>query len=62
MIIHPRPDPQTNRKYDRSEWIFKLEEVADFNRDTIQSYFSRYRHDAGIARSKPPAAEGATRP
>jgi hypothetical protein len=27
-----------------------LEEVSDFNRDTIQSYFSRYRLDTGTIR------------
>ncbi len=45
MVIHPAPDQQAHRTYDRSEWIWKLEEVSDFNRDTIQSYFSRYRLD-----------------
>jgi hypothetical protein len=48
MVIHPAPDQQAHRTYDRSEWIWKLEEVSDFNRDTIQAYFSRYRHDVGV--------------
>ena len=50
MIVHPAPDQQNHRTFDRSEWIWKLEEMRDFNRDTIQSYFSRYRHDTGTGR------------
>lgn len=43
MVIHPVPDQRNHRTFDRSEWIWKLEEVHNFNRDTIESYFSRYR-------------------
>ena len=49
LVIHPAPD-RTHSKFDRSEWIFKLEEVSDFKRDTIRSYFARYRLDAAAAR------------
>lgn len=45
MVITPSFDKQTNRMIGRGELICKLEEVSDFNRDTIQSYFSRYRHE-----------------
>jgi hypothetical protein len=50
MIIHPHADQQAYRMVGRSEWIWKLEEVRDFKRDTIQSYFSRYLHDTGTTR------------
>lgn len=38
----------------RSEWIWKLEELADFNRDSIQFYFSKCRHDLEAARASRP--------
>jgi hypothetical protein len=53
MVIHPAPDQQNHRTYDRSEWIWRLEEVRDFNRDTIESYFARYLHDTGAAAGTP---------
>ena len=43
LVVNAGFDTKRNFKYDRSEWIWKLEERSDFNRDTIQSYFSRYR-------------------
>jgi hypothetical protein len=43
MVVTPRRDKQTNRLAGRSEWTWKLEELADFNRDSIQFYFSKYQ-------------------
>jgi len=43
LVVNAGLDTKRNFKYDRSEWIWKLEEVSDFNRDSIQSWFSRYR-------------------
>jgi hypothetical protein len=47
MVLHPAPDLHNHRKFDRSEWIWALEEVHDFNRDNAKVWFSRYRHDTG---------------
>jgi hypothetical protein len=42
MVITPGRDKRTNRIPGRSEWTWKLEELTDFNRDSIQFYFSKY--------------------
>ena len=46
MIIRPHQDQQAHRIVGRSEWIWKLEEVSDFNRDNAKAWFSRYLHES----------------
>ena len=48
MVIHAGTDPQTHQKFDRSEWIFTLKEMRDFDRDNAKAWFSRYRHAGPI--------------
>jgi len=45
LVVRPRLVPNSNQVADRSEWVWALQEIRNFDRNNAQSYFSRYRHE-----------------